>query len=99
MDNEQESAAGKPEPDKQKPDKHETHAPAEGGGDASRRQFIRKLAWVAPVIETFLLTDNAFAGGNNDQAGKAQRRQRRRVSPRPGQGSAPPPPPAGGGGE
>ncbi|MDA0336738.1 MAG: hypothetical protein O2782_16360 [bacterium] len=70
-------------------------------GDGSRRQFIRKLAWVAPVIETVLLSDSAFAGGDNSQANKPQRRQQRRqVSPRPGQGNAPPPPPPapGGGG-
>jgi hypothetical protein len=62
--------------------------------DASRRQFIRKLAWVAPVIETFLLSDSAFAGGQGNSQGGPQRR---RVSPRP-QGQAPPPPlpPAGG---
>ncbi len=68
-------------------------------GDGSRRQFIRKLAWVAPVIETVLLSDSAFAGGDNSQANKPQRRQQRRqVSPRPGQGTAPPPPPAPSGG-
>ena len=71
----------------------------EATGDGSRRQFIRKLAWVAPAIETFLLSDSAFASGSESQAKKQKRRQQRRqVSPRP-QSQAPPPPPSGGGGE
>jgi len=66
--------------------------------DGSRRQFIRKLAWVAPAIETFLLSDGAFASGSKSQANKQQRRkQRGQVSPRPRK--APPPPPAAGGGD
>lgn len=74
----------------------------EATGDGSRRQFIRKLAWVAPAIETFLLSDSAFASGSESQAKKNKRRQQRRqqrrqVSPRPQ--SQPPPPPSGGGGE
>jgi hypothetical protein len=39
----------------------------EATGDGSRRQFIRKLAWVAPAIETFLLSDSAFASGSESQ--------------------------------
>lgn len=71
----------------------------EATGDGSRRQFIAKLAWVAPAIETFLLSDSAFASGSESQAKKQKRRQQRRqVSPRP-QSQAPPPPPSGGGGE
>ena len=67
-------------------------------GDGRRRQFIRKLAWVAPAIETFLLSDSAFASGSESQANKQKRRQQRRqVSPRPQ--SQAPPPPSGGGGE
>ncbi len=72
---------------------------AEGTGEGSRRQFMRKLAWVAPVIETFLLSDSAFASGSESQGKKQQRRQqRRKVSPRPNE-RPPPPPPSGGGGE
>lgn len=41
-------------------------------GAGGRRQFIRKLAWVAPAIETFLLSDSDF--------GQAQGQQRRQVS-------------------
>jgi hypothetical protein len=67
-------------------------------GDGRRRQFIRKLAWVAPAIETFLLSDSAFASGSEIQAKKNKhRQQRRQVSPRPL--SQAPPPPSGGGGE
>ena len=40
-------------------------------GAGGRRQFIRKLAWVAPAIETFL-SDSDF--------GQAQGQQRRQVS-------------------
>ena len=39
----------------------------EATGDGSRRVFIRKLAWVAPAIETFLLSDSAFASGSESQ--------------------------------
>ena len=69
----------------------------EATGDGSRRQFIRKLAWVAPAIETFLLSDSALASGSESQANKQKRRQQRRqVSPRP-QSQASPPPSGGGG--
>jgi|SaaInl7_200m_RNA_FD_contig_31_2440215_length_1077_multi_9_in_0_out_0_2 hypothetical protein len=80
-----------------------TGADATNGADATkgadgRRQFIRKLAWVAPAIETILLSDSAFAGGSESQGKQQRRKQRGQVSPRP-QGQAPPPPPAAGGGE
>jgi hypothetical protein len=57
----------------------------------SRREFIKKLAWVAPVVETFLLSESAFGQG---QARRNQRRnQRAQVSPNPRRRGAPPPPP------
>jgi len=33
--------------------------------DAGRREFIKKLPYVAPVIQTFLFREGALAGGTN----------------------------------
>ena len=71
-------------------DRNEADAESESD-DAGRREFIKKLPYVAPVIQTFLFSEGALAGGN--QRGN-QRRNQRGVSPKPGQRKPPPPPPA-----
>ena len=61
----------------------------EGAADGGRRAFMKKMAWVAPAIETFLVSDSVFAQGNSAGKGKG-------VSPNPGKGkggNVPPPPP------
>ena len=50
-------------------------------GGASRREFIKKVAYVAPVIETFLLSETAYGQGQSQ--GRGGGRGRRRVSPVP----------------
>lgn len=58
-------------------------APEEG---QSRRQFIKKLAYIAPVVETFVMVDEAEAQGNsgNSQSRRRNSRLRRnQVSPAP----------------
>lgn len=69
---------------------------AEGASQGeSRRQFIRKLAWVAPVVETFLLSETAYGEGQGrGQANRnARRNARRRISPTPADRREPVPPP------
>ncbi len=61
--------------------------------DASRRDFIKKLPYVAPVIQTFLFSEGTLASGNDRGNQRNQRRNQRGVSPNPGQGNPPPPPP------
>ena len=60
--------------------------------DESRRDFVKKLPYVAPAIETFLLSDTVYA---KKQEGRG--RGRGRVSPPPAgpqaKPSNPPPPP------
>ena len=70
-----------------------TDQPAETG-DASRRGFIKKLPYVAPAIQTFLMSEGVLASGNQRGNQKSQRRKQRGVSPNPGKGNPPPPPPA-----
>jgi hypothetical protein len=64
--------------------------PSEDGG---RRDFIKKLPYVAPVIQTFLFSEGTLASGNQKGNQRNQRRTQRGVSPNPGQGNPPPPPP------
>jgi len=71
-------------------DKDKEHQPDESGG-ASRREFIKKVAYVAPVIETFLLSETAYGQGQSQGRGE-QGRGRRRVSPVPPNRTPPPPP-------
>ena len=63
----------------------------EGERGASRRSFIKKMAYVAPVIETFLLSETAYA--QNQGQGRGRGRGRRRISPVPPDRTPPPPPP------
>ena len=44
-------------------DRNEADAESESD-DAGRREFIQKLPYVAPVIQTFLFSEGALAGGN-----------------------------------
>lgn len=44
-------------------DRNEADAESESD-DAGRREFIKKLPYVAPVIQTFLFSEGALAGGN-----------------------------------
>jgi hypothetical protein len=68
--------------------------------EQSRREFIRKLAYVPPVLTTFLLDDTAFAkdkDDDDDDDKKGRGRGRGRTSP-PGRARGrdsdiPPPPP------
>ncbi len=64
--------------------------------DEGRRDFIKKLPYVAPVIQTFLLSEGVLAGGKQRGNQKNQRRKKG-VSPNPGKGNPPPPPPKKGG--
>ena len=47
----------------------------------SRRQFIKKLAYVAPVMQTFMLTDEADA--QTAARRRNSRLRRNQVSPQP----------------
>ena len=69
------------------PDQAESGEKGESSGE-SRRSFIKKLPYVAPVIETFLLEDTAYAA-----ATKSKGRGRRRISPVPKERAPVPPPP------
>jgi hypothetical protein len=55
----------------------------------SRREFIRRMTYLAPVVTTYLLAETAY-GKNDDED---QGRHRGRTSPKP-KGSTPPPPPS-----
>jgi len=57
-------------------------------GEESRREFMKKLPYVAPVIQSFVLADTVY--GKTEKAGRG--RGRGRVSA-PGQNKPPPPPP------
>ena len=75
------------------PDQAEPGEEAGGGGE-SRRDFIKKLPYVAPAIETFLLEDTVYAKTEKKKPSR-RRRRRRRISPVPGELTpVPPPPPA-----
>ncbi len=45
-------------------DRNEADAESESG-DAGRREFIKKLPYVASVFQTFLFREGALAGGTN----------------------------------
>ncbi len=81
----------------QKPDSQPDEANEQGeSGGASRREFIKKVAYVAPVIETFLLSETAYGQGKSQGSqarGRGRGRGRRRVSPVPPNRTPPPPPP------
>jgi len=47
--------------------------------DLTRRDFIKKLPYVAPIISTYLLEETAFAGDKK----KGRGRRRGRTSPHP----------------
>ena len=67
--------------DKEQRDSAET--PDEG---QSRRQFIKKLAYIAPVVETFVMVDEAEAQGSSRDSTSRRRNSRLRrnqVSPAP----------------
>ena len=52
----------------------------------SRRQFIKKLAYIAPVVETFVMVDEAEAQRNSTTSQSRRRNSRLRrnqVSPAP----------------
>ena len=66
--------------------------PVEDSADTgNRREFIKKMAYVTPVMQTFLLSETAFGVADASADGRA--RGRGRTSPTPGQQQAPPPPP------
>ena len=66
--------------------------------DQSRREFIKKLTYVTPVLTTYLLDETAFAKDDDDKdkdkddddddddRDRGRGRGRRRTSPHPGRG-------------
>ena len=59
----------------------EQRGPAETPEDGqSRRQFIKKLAYIAPVVETFVMVDEAEAQTSGRRSARLRRNQ---VSPAP----------------
>lgn len=46
----------------------EKETPSDQEGE-SRREFIKKLPYIAPVVQTFLLSETAFGGNDDDQGG------------------------------
>lgn len=77
-------AEGSPESEKDPQEAGPAADPAADGAKAkgeSRRSFIKKLPYIAPVIETFLLSETAYVYGSHDKSdGKGHRRG---VSPVP----------------
>ena len=57
---------------------------ADGAGEESRREFMKKLPYVAPVIQSFVLADTVYAASDKDKKGRG----RGRVSA-PGQNDPP----------
>ena len=76
-----------PESDAERPDR--AAEDGESGGGESRRNFIKKLPYIAPAIETFLLSETAYAKKKGDDRSQARGRARGRgrgrgeVSPTP----------------
>ena len=74
-----------PESDGEQPDR--AAEDGESGGGESRRNFIKKLPYIAPAIETFLLSETAYAKKKDDDRSQARGRGRGRgrgeVSPSP----------------
>ena len=89
MTDEESAGKGKKDDDSVAPDPQ----PGTPSEDEGRRDFIKKLPYVAPVIQTFLFSEGTLASGNQRGNQRNQRRQQRGVSPDPGQGNPPPPPP------
>ena len=57
----------------------------------SRRQFIKKLPYIAPAMETFLLsTSTGVHGDDDDDDDKKKKKKKKKTSP---SGPGPPPPP------
>lgn len=79
-------AEGSPESEKDPQEAGPAADPAADGAKAkgeSRRSFIKKLPYIAPVIETFLLSETAY-GSSDDSSGKSGGKGGRRgVSPPP----------------
>ena len=74
--------------DRQEHAREDRGGEAEGAGDESRREFMRKLPYVAPVIQSFVLADTVYAKEEKKGRGRG------RVS-NPGRGNkdtTPPPP-------
>jgi hypothetical protein len=74
-----------------------TGAGADESAEGSRRGFLRKMVWVAPVIHTFLVSEEGVAQNKNANKGN-KNANRQGVSPNPGnknanRGQVPPPPP------
>lgn len=68
----------------------------EGPADGeSRREFMKKLPYVAPVIQSFMLADTVY--GKSDKDGRARGRGRvskvKKEKKDKGKTAAPPPPP------
>lgn len=61
----------------------------EPGAADSRRQFIRRMTYLAPVVTTYLLAETAY--GKDDEDKEDHGRHRGRTSPKP-RGHTPPPP-------
>jgi hypothetical protein len=71
------------------PGENDERVPDQTREASTRRDALRKLAYAAPVIGTYLLTDTAYAKKDDSKG-----RGRGRTSPHPpGQTKAPPPPP------
>lgn len=62
--------------DEEKAQQSDSHAEDASEGErsgASRREFIKKVAYVAPVIETFLLSETAYgSGGSGGNRGRGE---------------------------
>ena len=79
--------------------------PADRGGDGnegaasgeSRREFIKKLPYVAPVIQSFFLRDTVYGDDDDDDGGRGRGRGRvskvKKEKKDKGKTAAPPPPP------
>ena len=76
-------AEGSPESEKDPQEAGPAADPAADGAKAkgeSRRSFIKKLPYIAPVIETFLLSETAYGKSSDD---KSSGKDRRGTSPVP----------------
>ena len=56
----------------------------------SRRQFIKKLPYIVPAMETFLLSTSTGVYGDDDDDKKKKKKKKKKTSPG---GPGPPPPP------
>ena len=64
----------------------DTEAQAEGveSNAESRRAFIKKLAYIPPAMQTFILVDSSFAGDDDDDDDDDGSTGGGRTSPTPG---------------